>query len=1052
MHRLVQSHPLPQPDNPDAAVLEVVDGHVDASPGAAALLRLPEGAMDGIALDAIVPKRQPDGRESASLIAERIAAARGGHAQTFRFEFRCRDGRPLDVLVSLSADAGARGKRATLVLEELPPFAATVDALAEAEAKLRQVLEHSSAIICLKDLESRYVFVNSRFCELIGRPEHEIRGRRQTELFPPSIAGPLRAHDEQVLAARAPIEFEEHVVVAGERKTCNALKFPLLDRHGQPYGLCGIITDMTGRKRTENALRSAALAVSGAEGDVVFRELTRYLATTLGVECTFIASCSMPGYDHVRTLAVYTDGSFEDNVEYALAGTACGTVVGQAFRIIRQGVREQFPEDSMFNRLAIESYAAYPLNDSAGRPLGLIAALSRRPLDNVDLVESMLKIFAARAAAELERARVESAHRASEASYRAIFQAAEDAIFIHDWDTGAVVDVNAKACQVYGYTREEMRRLTVADISSGVPPYTAEHAGRQIEAAKTGEQVRFEWHRRNRDGSLHWDDVCLKSAIIGGEKRIVAFTREITERKVAEAGLRASEEQYRAIFNASADGMVVIGPDRTIVDVNPAYVALYGFERSEVVGGAPGRRLTPESRHACGNLIDTVTAGGRFQREVQAIRKDGTVLDVEVRGMPMHYRGQPHVLVTVRDISARKRAEAERAQLEAQLRQAQKMEAIGHLTGGIAHDFNNILTSITGYLVMAAERPAAGSDPKLARYVEQAQLASTKARDLIRQMLTFSRGQQGERRALDLASTLRECVKLIALTLPSSVELQADFQDDTSPVLIDPVQIEQVLLNLCINARDAMDGTGVIQVGVESRVTAASTCSSCRKPVEGRWVELSVRDDGRGIAPQVMDRMFEPFFSTKEVGKGSGMGLATVHGIVHEHGGHVIVESHRGVGACFRVLLPARDDCTVAIDDAGQGATGHHATGAVRLHGRVLLVEDEQLVREFMADLLRDVGLDVTAEASAVDARDRFRADPDRFDLVVTDQTMPRLSGIALARELSAIRPALPIVLYTGYAESLTPEAIAHAGVRVVLGKPIEPAALLDVLREHLPT
>lgn len=548
----MSAHPIARPEDFIArssertgeVVLVVGERVLRGTAAACSLLRVAEGGLEGARLDTLVPLTQPDGRDSARVIAERLDAARSGLAQTFRFQFRRRDGQPLDALVTLSAEVDGRETHARLVLEELPPFDATADALAEAEAKLRQVLEHTSAVICLKDLDGRFAFVNSRFCEFIGRPEQEIRGHTLSDLFPPSVAGPLRAHDEQVLAARVPIEFEEHVILAGERKVCMALAFPLLDRQGEPYGVCTIVTDVTARKRTENALRSAALAVSGAEGGAVFRELTRYLATTLGVECAFIASCNSPGYDSVRTLAVYTDGSFEDNIEYALAGTACGTVVGQDFRIVTSGVRELFPQDRMFARLGIESYAAYPLSDSAGRPLGLIAALSRRPLDNTDLVESMLKIFAARAAAELDRARVEAARRESEASYRAIFEAAEDAIFIHDWDTGRLVDVNPKVSEIYGYSREEMLRLSVAELSSGIEPYNAEGAMRHLEAAKGGALERFEWHRRNRDGSLHWDEVCLKSAVIGGERRVVAFTREITERKIAEAELRASEEQY----------------------------------------------------------------------------------------------------------------------------------------------------------------------------------------------------------------------------------------------------------------------------------------------------------------------------------------------------------------------------------------------------------------------------------------------------------------------------------------------------------------------------
>jgi len=205
-------------------------------------------------------------------------------------------------------------------------------------------------------------------------------------------------------------------------------------------------------------------------------------------------------------------------------------------------------------------------------------------MPHTERIESILQIFAMRAAAELERSRAEHALRESEASYRAIFEAAEDAIFVHDWDTGAIVDVNPKACESFGYSHEEMCGISVGQISSGVPPFTEEEAGRRVGEAKLGRTVQFEWHRRNKDGSLHWDEVRLKSAVIGGHRRVLAFTREITERKLAEEALRASEEQYRAIFNASADALILWDSQFRRVDVNPAYERMLGWTREEVIG------------------------------------------------------------------------------------------------------------------------------------------------------------------------------------------------------------------------------------------------------------------------------------------------------------------------------------------------------------------------------------------------------------------------------------------------------------------------------------
>jgi PAS domain S-box-containing protein len=328
------------------------------------------------------------------------------------------------------------------------PVGAAVDAL-------RQAFHHTSAMVFVKDRAGRYLYVNQQFCDILGCSEHDLPGLSDTDVFPPEVVQRLRADDARTFATQSAVEVEEQLIVDGQPCVYTAIKFPLLDANGHSYAVCGIATDITGRKRTEEALRTTALGVSTAQGEKLFRELTRYLATTLNVECAFIALCNEQKTS-AHTLAVYANGSFEEDFAYALPGTACSTVIGQEFRFMPAGVQRQYPEDNMFRRLQIEGYCAYPLTDSAGQPLGLIAALSRRPLMDRALFESMLKIFAARAAAEVERRRSEAARITSEASYRAIFEATEDAIFIQDLESGAILDANPKACAVYGRTRETM--------------------------------------------------------------------------------------------------------------------------------------------------------------------------------------------------------------------------------------------------------------------------------------------------------------------------------------------------------------------------------------------------------------------------------------------------------------------------------------------------------------------------------------------------------------------------------------------------------------------
>jgi PAS domain S-box-containing protein len=1031
-------------------VIAIGDAIERCNDAACRILELDRGALIGKSVVELSPDIQSDGTLSADRWARRIHAAKAGLPQWFQWQFR-RDGAgAVHALVHLSA---ATRDGHSVVIGEVHDLSRLSGAGWESEAsaaRLRNVLEHTKPVIFVKDRHGRYIFVNHELERVVRRPAQEIIGRSDRELWRAELAERFRANDLQVLERGQAIEFQVTDAFGEQQRTFLSFKFPLFDAENRPYAVCGIASDISERKYIEDALRGAALAVSSAQGATVFQELARYLATTLKVDCSIIAVPQEGDTCNMRVLAFLLDGEIRENFDYPIAGTPCETVIGQAFRIYPSRVAQAFPLDPEFARLGLESYAGYPLTDSTGRALGVIAVVSRQPMSEPGFIESVLKIFAVRAAAELERLRSEHALRASEASYRAIFEASEDAVFIHDWDTGEIVDVNPTACTMYGYTAAELRRLSVADLSSGEHPYTGEEASKLLDRARAGGSLRFEWHRRNRDGSLHWDEVVLKKATIAGKPRILAFSREITERKLAEQALRASEEHYRAIFNASSEGLVLRDADFRVVDVNPAFLAMTGYSRDEVLGAEHVLTMPVADIERARELQRRALTGENIHIEGKGLRRDRSEYDCEVLLQSMQFRGEPHVLGIVRDISARRQAEARREQLEAQLRQSQKMEAIGQLTGGIAHDFNNLLTSIMGYVVLAGEREAAHGDAKLAKYLEQAHLSCARARDLIQQMLTFSRGQRGEPRPLSVVPCTRESVKLLRSSLPATVEIETDLARDVPAVLLDPVQLDQILLNLCINARDAMGGIGSIRVGVEPVDARDLVCASCRQRVSGPFVGITVADSGPGIAPEVVERMFEPFYTTKDVGKGSGMGLATVHGIVHEHGGHVIVDTAPGQGAQFRIVFPPLH---VENRAAAGWVPGREAAASSRhaLRGRVLVVDDEESVAEFMRDLLESWGLEVATAAGAAEACARFARDPHAYDAVITDQTMPRTTGLGLARELLAIRPDTPILLYTGFGEGLGEDRARAAGVRALVRKPVEPQALFNLLKEYIP-
>jgi len=930
------------------------------------------------------------------------------------------------------------------------------------------------------------------------------------------------------------------------------------------------------RASADAVLRTAALAVSNARGASVFTELVRYLATILRVDMAFVAKLIPEQPQMLQVIAMQLDGQPVDEWRYDMQGTPCEVVLNEGFKAYSADVGNLFPTDAALLENELVAYAGHPLHDLDGKPVGILAIASRQPLWHPERIESMMQIFAVRAGAEIDRLRSEEALRGSEESYRTIFEASEDGVVIHDWHTGTLVDLNPKACEMSGYRREEVLGAPMTAFCTGLPPFSEADASRNLALAQQGRCPPFEWQRRNRDGSLHWDEVRLKPVTIGGVPRFFSFSRDTTEKKAAEEALRLREEQYRAIFEASSDAFVLRDANLQVVDVNPAFLRLYGFTREqlEARGGYPETFPTgyvAERRER----IERALKGEESRVETVALRPDGSRFDADLRVIPVVYRGQPHVLSVVRDITerrvrerelqrsearlratveaafdciigmddggriiefnaaaervfghrrdavlgrdlaaviipprlrsghsdglaryaktghglyigrlvetvamradgtefpvelaisvaaakdgniyvghlrditARRQNEVQRAELESQLRQAQKMEAIGQLTGGIAHDFNNILTSVTGYVVLATERAQALGEATIMRQLAQAHIAAQRARDLISQMLAFARRQRGVRRPLRLAAELRQSAQLLRSTLPSSIDLCTELDDATPAVLSDSVQIEQVLFNLCINARDAITGSGAVKIGLCTAVLSG-VCASCKAPVNGRWAVLSVADTGSGVPPAVLERMFEPFFTTKEVGRGSGMGLAMVHGIVHDHGGHLLVDPAEPNGSVFRVLLP------LALATGAEAAVAGNAApaSADRLKGRVLLVEDEAMVAAFMSELLAGWGLDVEHCTDPLEAERRLGERSAAIDLLLTDQTMPGMTGLALAQRAAELRPGLPVLLYTGFGEGLDEADLTRSGVRTLLRKPVDRESLRAALREALP-
>ncbi|MCA1804674.1 MAG: response regulator [Xanthomonadaceae bacterium] len=538
-------------------------------------------------------------------------------------------------------------------------------------------------------------------------------------------------------------------------------------------------------------------------------------------------------------------------------------------------------------------------------------------------------------------------------------------------------------------------------------------------------------------------------------KQNLARLAPVIRRELGEAGFREQrrrdEEQLQlqaAALDSAANGILITDRDGLIEWVNQAFTELTGYTRQEVEGrhisilesGRHGERFYE-------GLWHTILDCRNWRGELVNRRRDGSEY-IEEQSITSVRRADgeiSHFIVIQQDVTERVRAAREREDLQRQLQQAHKMEALGQLTGGIAHDFNNILGAIIGYTDLALERFAPGGEGKLGEYLNQVYRAALRARDLIAQMLAYSRGGGSSTQVLPMEPVVREVIKMLRSAMPATMEFHTEFAPDTSMVSIDPVQLHQVIMNLCINARDAMEGHGRMDVCIAPVRDLRAICASCHRPVEGDFVQLEIRDTGTGIAADVLPRLFEPFFTTKPVGSGTGMGLPVVHGILHEHGGHLLVDTTIGEGSCFRLLLPA-----LAAMEVREEPREYVATTQVQGHGHVLVVDDEPRLVAYYAELLEAQGYRVTGVTDGREALRYFRASPGDIDLVITDQTMPEMTGASLVRQLLELRPDLPVILCSGYSDEIDARGAQELRVAAYFQKPVIAGELLARVGELL--
>ena len=506
-----------------------------------------------------------------------------------------------------------------------------------------------------------------------------------------------------------------------------------------------------------------------------------------------------------------------------------------------------------------------------------------------------------------------------------------------------------------------------------------------------------------------------------------AANRMVQERNKAEAALRESEKNYRELVQSANSIIMRMDTEGKITFFNTYAQNFFGYREEEIIGKNVIGTIVPELNIAGFDLAVMIKDIGAHperyvSNENENIRRNGERVQVTWMNKAIYNEAGrvSEILCVGIDVT-------EKWQLEKRLAQAQKMESIGTLAGGIAHDFNNILSAVIGYTELSLIDIPKGS--ALQNNLQQVLKAGGRAKDLVRQILTFSRQRENELVPVKVSLIVNEALKLLRASLPTTIKMHHHIKSYLA-VLTDPTNIHQVLMNLCTNASFAMqEEGGVLEVSLNDVDLDAEFAKLHPDVKPGKFIRLIVSDTGYGMSPEVSERIFDPFFTTKKMGQGTGMGLSVVHGIVKSHGGTIIVESSPGKGSAFSVFLPAiESEVTDQADQAQLVITGNE---------RILFVDDEDFQADIGKRMLERLGYRVTAKTNSVEALDLFRQTPDEFDLVITDMTMPNMTGDVLAQKLISIRPDIPIIVCTGYSARINPDIIKEIGIKDMAMKPV---------------